>query len=225
MGGHAGDQFGKHGTEFLEVGVEVRMIFHDVGDDGHLRSVVEELGCRVIEAGGVFVALQHGEGAAAKARGVGEISRQPTDEVIGLLSGMLENPSEHGGGGRLPHAACDHGIAGMIQEMLPEKLREGVMRPTAAQHVLQLGIAFGNAFPHHDQLHFSGNIFHGIGGTNGNAAVRQIIHHGSIAFLIGTSNLPPFLRQRGGNAPHRLATNADEVHGGFGGECRERNWS
>lgn len=111
-----GEGFGKGaelGFDVLEGGVDFGVIQVDVGDDEGVGLVVVELGGAVVFGGGVFIAFEDGDGAVLHADRQGEVGALAAEEVVGFFTGVLEDPSKHGGGGGFAFGAGDDKALGV----------------------------------------------------------------------------------------------------------------
>ena len=84
-----------------QIGKNVGVIVFEVVEDHGTRPVVHELGTLVAECGVVLVGLDDEKRTVGHARGNTEVDRHTSDQEPGIHAGVVENPGEQRGRGRL----------------------------------------------------------------------------------------------------------------------------
>ena len=211
------DEAFEGGLDGGKIGVDVGVVELDVGEDGGVGKVVEELGAFVEEGGVVLVAFEQkrlGLGADHKRRP--EVLGESTDEERrGELrlraGGYLVDPGQHAcGGGLAVGAGDDEGFA-VGQELVVEERGHGGEGDALVEDEFELRVAARDGVTDDDEVGARGEVGLGVGLVDGDVEVGELDRHGWVGGGVGAGDAVSQLLEHAGEGGHGGAADSDEM--------------
>ncbi len=191
--GYEVDEAFEGGFDGGEVGVDVSVVELDVGEDGGVGEVVEELGAFIEECRVVLIAFEDEGLCGADFEAGAEVFGYASDEEGWgeggvLAAGDLEDPGEHAGcGGFSVGSDDDEGLA-CGEELVVEDGGHGGEGDAVVEDEFELGVAAGDGVADDDEVGAGGEVGLGVGLEDGDAEGGELVAHGRVGCGVGAGD-------------------------------------
>ena len=194
-----------------KIGEHVCVIELEVIQNRSFWVVMNKLGTLVEKSGVVFVSFDHKKPGIGQTGGSSEILRHATDKKARVLAGCLQDPRQHGGGGRFAVGAgdCEHPLS--LQYVFCQPLRAGGIRLPTVEDFFDQGGAAGDDVADHPQVGLQADLLGAVTFDQRNALRLELAAHRRIDIGIAAGYLVSSLSRDGGDAAHESTANAENV--------------